>query len=168
VIDWGARGWGSLAWLVVACSTRSVPPAVVPSVTVSPASGPILGREKAALFAQANYELGDDSGVTEEDRAAFRQVCLKNQDERAEVLEKLLYHAQMHRILWRDWYEKNCTNLVLPDGKTIAWPEMGITFNPPVPWVCSIDAGVPPAQVYQKTEQEEIAQRQKLACERAQ
>lgn len=127
-----------------------------------------LSKAQIEQFAEDMYALGDDAGSLEEDRAAFRQVCLKHQDNREIIIEGLHYHAQLHVILWRAWYEKNCVAPVMPDGTVVTWPEKGESFNPPVPFLCSSDAGAPPAQTYARTEEEILAQEQRLACERAQ
>jgi hypothetical protein len=136
-----------------------------------------LAREASRMDdAFGLYLMGDDAGESEEERSAFRRVCLAHQAEREIVLDDLRDHTRRHNVAWHSWYREHCTPPAQAPAGTVAYvvmdKETGALATPEDLAddlkVCDADAGSPPSRIYAKTPIEQMAQERRDACERAQ
>lgn len=146
-----------LALGVVGCAEA------VPTEVVSASAARTATRHKAARaarvassveeYAEFLYENGDepggnDDGLTERVKKSLRKVCLREQNDREMVLQQMRERAQINFFNWKEWHEKHC-------GKDLDDQ-----------YVCAVEGG--PSKVYVRDAAEDLAVKQRDACERAQ
>jgi hypothetical protein len=119
-----------------------------------------------AIDADRRYLSGQPAAAGDAGRAAFRAACLERQVDREMLLDQLHSRAQVHAFAWKDWYERHCVPLGLPDGTFVALAETGADAS--AAYLCPASAGAPPTRAYERSDEERLAQQQRDACEAAQ
>jgi hypothetical protein len=114
--------------------------------------------------AMARYRDGRDAEPTEQGKAAFRRECVVHETDREILLDQMREHAQIHVFAWREWYRVHCDSIESGRGPIID-SSTGHTVDARA---CDADAGAPPGFWYIHTPEENLAQAQRDACERAQ
>ena len=133
----------------------------------------VLQNSAYALnVAREAYNHGEDAPDSPKVQSFFRQECRLHETDREALLDQMHERAGIHAFAWRDYYERRCSSPALPQATEAVDARTGETLISNLPYLCPVDADAGaasyPAQAYDRSPEEKLAQRQRDACERAQ